>query len=70
MKKPIRKMPKQYYELILFKQGDVVERIETDRFSTYKGEFERLEAVAKSSPLYELVVNMEDSDRVFEKRIY
>lgn len=70
MKKPNRKMPKQYYELILFKQGEIEERIETDRFSTYKGEFERLEAVTKSSPLYELVVNLKDSDRVFEKRIY
>ena len=68
--KPKIKMPKQYYELILFKQGDLVERIETDKFSTYKGEFERMKAIADASPLYELMVNIKDSERVFEKRIY
>ena len=62
--------PLQYYELILFYQGGVVEKLETTKFATYKGEFERMDAVAKSNPLYELVVNMKDFNHEFEKRIY
>ena len=66
MKKP----DKQFYELLLFKSGEFIEKVKTDNFSKYKGEFERLEAVTKADRTYELIVNLYDSNNEFEKRIY
>ena len=68
--KKLVKYPKQYYELILTKQGDLVEKIKTDKLTTYKGEFERMSAVAASSPLYRLTVNLYDEHNQFEKEVY
>lgn len=67
--KKTRKPNKQFYELILFKQGEMIERVKTDKFATYKGEYERLASVAAASPLYELIVNLYDQNNEFEKRI-
>ena len=68
MKKTFKPV-KQYYEVILLLNGGVVERIKTDNFATFKGEYERLEAVANSKAAYELLGNLYDADNKFEKRI-
>lgn len=66
----IQPKPRQYYEILLFKQGELVEKVDTPKYATFKGEFERIEKIANSSPLYEMVANLKDSDHQFEKRIY
>ena len=57
----------QIYELILCKQGEQVETRVTSDFATFRGEYERMNAVANASPLYQLYVNLKDQYGQFEK---
>ena len=66
-KKPIE--TKQYYEIILLFNGGCVELSKTSSFDVYKGEYVRLESIAKTNPGYELIVNLYDFNNRFEKRV-
>ena len=60
---------KQFYEIILLRNGGQVERIKTPNYITFKGEYERMESVANSNSAYDLIANLYDADNQFEKRI-
>lgn len=59
----------QIYELILCKQGEQIETRVTSDFATFRGEYERMNAVANASPLYQLYVNLKDQYGQFEKAV-
>lgn len=61
---------KEYYELILYYQGSVVYKRKTSNYTSYKGEFERLQKMTKENSSYELVANLYDFENNFEKRMY
>ena len=68
-KKHIEERKKEFYELILYHNGSVIERRTVSQFNQYKGEYERLNALCERSSSYTLRVNLYNYQHQFEKEI-
>lgn len=68
-RKHIEERKKEYYELMLYHNGSLVEHVVASKFNQYKGEFERLNAFCERSSSYKLKVNLYNYQHQFEKEI-